>query len=187
MVVFERYSDLSTKITDPQGRTMRYIILISLSLWFSVAQSQDIYTDDINSMFYVKSMFGSSNQSAKIGDSLTFGFSVNQSLVNVDGLKGFNLASSDSVHRSLVDIEFSPNTRYFSRFNIGGVDALTYKTVMHANGTGSNSPDGVSSDRIILGLIFGAAVGAGIYFALDDDDDDNGGGLIQPPPPPLQN
>lgn len=162
---------------------MKFPLLIIMLLTVGAIQAQDLYTNDLNTMLYIRGTFGG-NGEVQTDNSMKFGFTVNQSYVNVGGLAGFSLANPENRHHRLVDIEFSPGSGFFSRFTVGGVDALTYERVMHANGSSSNSPNGLSSDRIILGLIFGSALGYGIYWYLDDDDEDNGTRRRPPPPQP---
>ncbi len=91
----------------------------------------------------------------------------------------FNLSSPDTVHRPLVDIEYSTRTRFFSKFNLGGVDSLTYRTVLNQNGESSRWPMGLSTTQMVIG---GAVVVVGGYFLIEeviadgsdtDDVDDN--------------
>lgn len=163
---------------------MKLPLLIIMLLVFGAAQAQDIYRDDINSLLYIKTTFGGYSTPQR-DDSLKLGFTVNQSQVGLDSLDGFNLASPDSMHFKLVDIEFSSGSGYFSKFTVGGVDALTYERILHADGSSSDSPNGLSDDRIIFGLILGGALGYGIYMATNDDDDDDGDNNDEPCDPQL--
>ncbi len=94
-------------------------------------------------------------------DGLTFGLTAQRSIGSDDtGVRANALTRSDAgVTASLVDIRYTPATRFFSRFTVGGVDALTYRTVHNADGTSSSLPFGLSPQTLILGAIVGAAIG----------------------------
>lgn len=59
---------------------------------------------------------------------------------------------------SPVDIRYTRSTRFFSRFTVGGVDALTYRTVHNADGSTSSMPFGLSTQTVIIGAVVGAAI-----------------------------
>ena len=85
-----------------------------------------------------------------------------------------DMMSSNSFHQPLVDIEFSSKTKYFSKFNLGGIDALTYRTVLNQNGESTRWPMGLSTMQVVIG---GAVVAIGGYFlvaeVIADGNDSN--------------
>lgn len=153
--------------------------LIALICLFSLgaAQAQNVYQDDVNSMLFIKKEFGGGSKN--YDKSFKFGFTVNHSQARIGRMGQLNLNSPDTVHRPLVDIEYSTQTRFFSRFNLGGVDSLTYRTVLNQNGESSRWPMGLSTTQMVIG---GVVVAVGGYFLIaeviadgsdTDDVDDN--------------
>ena len=154
---------------------MRVVITLFCLIALGSAQAQNFNRDDVNAMLVFKKEFdGGSNDYDK---SLKLGFSVNHSHGLTDRMGRLDLMSPNTLHRPLVDIEYSFKTRYFSKFNLGGVDALTYRTVLNQNGEPTRWPMGLSTTQMIIG---GVVVVAGGYFLIseviadgsDDDDDD---------------
>jgi hypothetical protein len=138
---------------------MKALIALFCLMLLGSAQAQNFYQDDVNSMLFIKKDFGGS--SSNYDKSLKFGFAVNHSQVHVGRMGRLNLISPNTIHRPLVNIEYSTQTRYFSKFNLGGVDALTYRTVLNQNGEATRWPMGLSTTQMVIG---GAVVAVGGYF-----------------------
>ena len=156
---------------------MKTLIALICLLSLGSARAQNYYQDDINSMLFIKKEFGGSSK--HYDKSFKFGFTVNHSQARLGRMGQFNLLSRDTIHRPLVDIEYSSQTRFFSRFNLGGVDSLTYRTVLNQNGESSRWPMGLSTTQMVIG---GVVVAVGGYFLVaeviadgsdSDDVDDN--------------
>ncbi|MCP4992159.1 MAG: hypothetical protein GY934_00010, partial [Gammaproteobacteria bacterium] len=61
----------------------------------------------------------------------------------------------------------------WSKFEVGNIDALTYRTVHNADGEAEKEATGISTGAIIAGVAIGAVV---VHKIRDDDDDDDDGG-----------
>ena len=132
----------------------------------STVQAQDLYRNDINAMLTAKFTFDGNKDSSR-DDSFKLGFTVNHSHIAVNRTGAMNLTGDGSWRQSLLDIEVSSRTRYFSRFKVGGVDALTYRTTLNAFGKPIKWPLGLNTDEIIgIGIL--AAVGS--YYAYDNSN-----------------
>lgn len=75
-----------------------------------------------------------------------------------------NLTEDKSFSQSLVDIEVSSRTRYFSTFRLGGMDMLTYRTTTNWLGENIKWPMGLNTDQVVGVAIIAAALG---YYAYD--------------------
>jgi len=129
-----------------------FLCLIS----FSSLQAQDLYQDDITAMLSAKFTFGGEKKASR-DDSFKLGFAVDHSYLPVNRNNEIKLFGDRSFRRSLVDIEISSRTKYFSRFRVGGVDALTYRTTLNANGEPVKWPMGLSTEQMVgIGIIAGA-------------------------------
>ena len=134
---------------------------------FSATQAGEIYQNDINAILSATFSFGGVKKESR-DDSFKLGFTVNQSSMPVSRTGGINLAGNSSFRRSLVDIEISSRTKYFSRFMVGGVDALTYRTTMNVNGEPIKWPMGLSWEQMLGVGIIAAALG---YYVYDSNTD----------------
>lgn len=140
---------------------MKAVIAFLCLFTISAVQAQDIYRNDINAMLFAKLTFDG-HRSASKDDSLKFGLSVNNTHTVLTRTNRLNLTGDHSYQRSLLDIEVSSRTKYFSKFTLGGVDALTYRTTYNYYGEAIKWPMGLNTDEI-----FGIAIIAGgaAYYA----------------------
>ena len=88
---------------------------------------------------------------------------MNHSHTQVRRIGSMRFMGDGSFRRSLVDIEVSSRTKYFSRFTVGGVDALTYRTTLNANGEPIKWPMGLSTEQMVGVGIIAAALGYYVY------------------------
>ena len=144
---------------------MRLVLAIVCLFAFSALQAQDFYQDDINAMVSAKFNFDGAKKSSR-DDSFKLGFSVNHSYLPVHRTGGMNLnlTGNNSIRQSLVDVEISSRTRYFSTFRLGGVDMLTYRTTTNWLGENIKWPMGLNTDQVVGVAIIAAALG---YYAYD--------------------
>lgn len=63
-----------------------------------------------------------------------------------------------SAMRSLMDVRFNTQKQNLDRFRVGGVDALTYKTRMNADGTVGAEAAEISTAAIVAGVVVGVVV-----------------------------
>lgn len=119
-------------------------------------------------MLFVKYTF-SGHKSADWDNSLKFGFTVNHTNTAFDRLGRIDPAGEDSFKRNLVDVEFSSQTRNFSKFRLNGVDVLTSRTVFNADGERMHWPLGLSNEQMLGVAILAGAVG---YWAVNEFEDD---------------
>lgn len=135
---------------------MKAVVAFLCLFSISALQAQGIYQDDITAMLSAKFTFDGAKKSDR-DDSFKLGFAVNHSHMQVNRLGGMSFKDDGSFRRSLVDIEISSRTKYFSRFRVGGVDALTYRTTLNANGEPVKWPMGLSTEQMVgIGIIAGA-------------------------------
>lgn len=57
-----------------------------------------------------------------------------------------------------MDVRFNTQKQNWDRFRVGGVDALTYKTRMNADGTVAAEAAGISTAAIVAGVVVGVVV-----------------------------
>ena len=138
-------------------------IAILCFLLFSTVHAQEFMQNDLNGMFYVSYTFGEGTESSD-DNGLMLGFSLNHSKMYLDNKGRTDLFNSRNRHHSLVDISISPQTMYLSRFNVLGQDALTYPTVMKANGEAERGP-GVLSWEQLAGVVI---LAGGVLYWLSD-------------------
>lgn len=142
---------------------MRLVLALVCLFAFSALQAQDFYQDDINAMVTAKLTFDGAKKASR-DDSFKLGFSVNHSYMPVHRTGGMNLTEDKSFSQSLVDIEVSSRTRYFSTFRLGGMDMLTYRTTTNWLGENIKWPMGLNTDQVVGVAIIAAALG---YYAYD--------------------
>lgn len=146
---------------------MKAVFAFLCLLSFSTLQAQDFYQDDITAMLTAKFTFDGEKKASR-DDSFKLGFAVDHSYLQVNRNSEMNLMGDHSVRRSLLDIEISSRTKYFSRFTVGGVDALTYRTTLNANGEPVKWPMGLSTEQMVgIGIIAGALG----YYVYDSNTD----------------
>jgi len=134
--------------------------------------------NEVAAMAYVSLPFGgvSRSQEAPI-----LGFAVNHT--RREQGDGFSYHPSlfqqrpVSAVRSLMDVRFNTQKQNWDRFRVGGVDALTYKTRLNADGTVAAEAAGISTAAIVAGVVIGVVV---VNEATKKDDppqtnDGNGG------------
>lgn len=161
----------------------RFYILICVVISGGL-QAQDVYQDDMQALLYLEMPFSASNPYND--SSVKMGFTV-----DTHYLAPYRITQAHSFHpvrdpHNYLAIEYSTGTKYFSRFNVGGVDALTYQPVLNADGSTTQWPMGLSTTQIVLGAIAGAGIGYLICELVCGDDDDNGNGKNGQPPPQQQ-
>lgn len=145
--------------------------VLALLCLFTVisVQAQDIYQNDITSMLFVKYTFAG-DKSADRDNGLKLGFTVNHSYTALDRMGRINPYGDYSFQRKLLDVEVSSQTRFFSKLRVGGVDALTYRTVLNADGEAERWPMGLSKEQLLgIGILAGA-VGYWVYNEFEDDE-----------------
>jgi len=115
--------------------------------------------NEVAAMAYVSLPFGgvSRTQEAPI-----LGFAVNHT--RREQGDGFSYhpslfqQSPASAVRSLMDVRFNTQKQNWDRFRVGGVDALTYKTRLNADGTVAAEAAGISTAAIVAGVVVGVVV-----------------------------
>lgn len=113
---------------------------------------------EVGAMAYVSLPFGGVSRSQ---ESPILGFAVNQS--RREQGDGFSYHPSlfqrpISAVRPLMDVRFNTQKQNWDRFRVGGVDALTYKTRMNADGTVAAEASGISTAAIVAGVVVGVVV-----------------------------
>ncbi|TRZ89804.1 MAG: hypothetical protein D4R84_17225 [Rhodocyclaceae bacterium] len=114
---------------------------------------------EVAAMAYASLPFGgvSRSQEAPI-----LGFAVNHS--RREQGNGFSYHSSlfqqppVSAVRSLMDVRYNTEKQNWDRFRVGGVDALTYKTRLNADGTVAAEAAEISTPAIGAGVVVGVVV-----------------------------
>ena len=142
---------------------MRLVLALVCLFAFGALQAQDFYQDDINAMLSAKFTFDGAKKASR-DDSFKLGFSVNHSYMPVHRMGGMDLTENKSFRQSLVDVEISSRTRYFSTFKLAGVDMLTYRTTTNWLGDNIKWPLGLNTDQVVGVAIIAAALG---YYAYD--------------------
>lgn len=127
--------------------------------------------NEVAAMAYVSLPFGgmSRSQQAPI-----LGFAVNHTRHEQgDGFSYhpslFQMTPASSV-RALMDVRYNTHKDNWDRFRVGGVDALTYKTKLNADGTVEAEAAGISTAAIVAGVVVGVVV---INEATKKDDNNN--------------
>ena len=146
---------------------MKAVITFLCLVAFCNAGAQEIHQNDIQSLLYIKASFGGQNKADR-DDSVKLGFTINHTQTSFDQM-GRSVIDGRTFKRSLLDIEFSNRTRYFSKFRIGNVDALRYRTVMNADGEGIQWPAGLSTPQVVAIAILGVGLG---YYIIESNSDD---------------
>ncbi len=114
---------------------------------------------EVVAMAYVSLPFGgvSRAQGAPI-----LGFAVNQTQREQGDVFSYHPSlfqqTPASTVRSLMDVRFNTQKQNWDRFRVGGVDALTYKTRMNADGTVAAEAAGISTAAIVAGVVIGVVV-----------------------------
>ena len=147
---------------------MKAVILVLGIMLFGTVNAQEYFQEDVNAMFSISYAFDQGRNTGT-DNGLKLGFSINHTRQSMDNLGKVDLFNRGMVNHKLVDIEVSSETRYFSRFNILGQDALTYTTVMNADGEARRYPFGLSWEQMVG---FGILGGAVIYWVVDSNSGD---------------
>ncbi len=115
--------------------------------------------NEVKAMAYLSMSFGGVSRKQ---DAPILGFAVNHTLR--DQRDGFSYhpslfqQSPVSAVRSLVDVRFNTQKQNWDRFRVGGVDALTYRTRLNADGTTEAEAAGISTGAIVAGVVVGVVV-----------------------------
>lgn len=115
--------------------------------------------NEVAAMAYVSLPFGgvSRSQEAPI-----LGFAVNHTRRERGGGFKHNSAMFQqtpvSAVCSLMDVRFNTQKQNWDHFRVGGVDALTYRTRMNADGTVAAEAAGISTAAIVAGMVVGVVV-----------------------------
>jgi hypothetical protein len=157
---------------------MKIFMGICCFLVCSAAQAQDFFQGEIHSQIFVKINFDG-HRLASRDDSLKLGFRIDQKFHAGEPPVGWIFHPITLNRRPLVDVEFSSRTGYFSKFTVGGVDTLLYRTIMHANGETSLEPYAFDIAQVAIGAGIIAGAGYGIYVLA------GGGGNDEAAPPPV--
>ena len=141
-----------------------------------VSANDDLLETDVRSMFYMHMPFdgGSKQQQAT-----KLGFAVYRHDPTLEQGNGFAYHPArfqslplPGVRSAFADIRFNADDSNWDRFNVGGVDALTYETKLNADGTAEQEATGISPAAIVAGVVIGVVV----VNEITDDDDRPGDG-----------
>lgn len=147
-------------------RTIKHIIaaICCIVLSHSAYSADELYDSELSGLAYINIPFSGN----KGHSSPTFSFTVTQTpTTNITS----GIAIDPSIflinpnRKALFDMQYDLAERHWSRFAFGGINALVYDDVLHANGGGGP----VINPKLVL---LGIGAGVGLYFLLDDDDDD---------------
>ncbi|MBI2992754.1 MAG: hypothetical protein HYY48_01085 [Gammaproteobacteria bacterium] len=165
---------------------MRAILILGCALLISSAHGQEPFRDDVAAMLYISVPFGANKQTPESHTAL--GLSVSWSPVKVNRLTGYDAGIDPAKDAAMVDVQFTPKTRFFSKFALGGIDALTYRKVYSADGSSTQWPMGLSTTQVVLGALVAVGVGYFVVDAIKSEDDDLcvtlGDGTIECEQPP---
>lgn len=114
--------------------------------------------DEVKALAYVALPFGGASRSQQAP---ILGFAVNH--IQRERGEGFSyhpalFQQPVSAVRSLMDVRFNTQKQNWDRFRVGGVDALTYKTRLNADGTTEAEAAGISTAAIVAGVVVGVVV-----------------------------
>ena len=161
-------------------RTVKHVVtaIFCLILSTSAYSAEELYDSELSGLAYINIPFGGHHGHS----SPTFGFAIGQTPttnINSASAKDINLLLRNPTRKSLFDIQYDLTDQRWSRFAFGGINALVYDDVLHANGEGGGPV--IDPTLVVLGL---GAAGV-IYMLIDGDDDGGGGGMTQIDPPSL--
>jgi len=135
-----------------------------LVLSHSAYSVDELYDSEISGLAYFNIPFGSDDGYA----SPTFGFALGQTPTNIamGSENDPNLLLSNPTKKALFDIQYDLTELRWSRFAFGGINALVYDDVLHADGGGPT----IDPALAVLGI---GAAGLLIFVAADSDDESN--------------
>ena len=147
-------------------RTVKHIVtaIFCLVLSTSVYSAEDLYDSELSGLAYITVPFGSNHGHAYP----TFGFAIGQTPTDTifGSVNDFNSLLNNPTRKSLFDIQYDLTDQRWSRFAFGGINALVYDDVLHANGEGG----GPVIDPSLVVLFLGAA--GVIYMLLNNNNND---------------
>ena len=160
-------------------RTVKHVVtaIFCLILSTSAYSAEELYDSELSGLAYFNIPFGSNDGHS----SPTFGFAIGQTPTDITSSSAYDLNPllSNPTRKALFDIQYDLMELRWSRFAFGGINALVYDDVLHANGEGGGPV--IDPTLVVLGL---GAAGV-IYMLIDGDDDGGGGGMTQIDPPSL--
>jgi hypothetical protein len=136
------------------------IICIVLSI--GAYSAEDLYDSELSGLAYINVPFGNNSGHS----SPTLGFAIGQTPTNTifGSSNNLNPLLNNPTRKSLFDVQYDLTERRWSRFAFGGINALVYDDVLHANGEGGGPV--IDPALVVLGI----GAGGLIYMALNSDD-----------------
>ena len=146
-------------------RTVKHIVtaLFCLVLSTSAYSVDELYTSELSGLASINVPFGGNHGHS----SPTFGFAIGQTSTNniYSSSNELNPLLSNPTTKALFDIQYDLIERRWSRFAFGGINALVYDNVLHADGDGG----GPVIDPALV--VFGIGAAGAIYMNVKSDDD----------------
>jgi len=146
-------------------RTVKHIVtaICCIILSTSAYSVDELYESELSGLAYINIPFGGYPGHT----SPTFGFTIGQTPTNTifGSADDLNPLLRAPTRKALFDIEYDLSERRWSRFAFGGINALVYDDVLHANGEGGGPV--IDPTLVVLGI---GAAGA-IYMVVNSDDD----------------
>jgi len=156
-------------------RTIKHIIaaICCIVLSHSAYSADELYNSELSGLAYINVPFSGNkgHSSPTLSFTITQTPTTNITSGSADYLNGFLINPN---RKALFDMQYDLAERHWSRFAFGGINALVYDDVLHANGSGGPV---INLKLVLLGI----GAGVGLYFLLDDDDDDPPNGDDDPP------
>ena len=162
-------------------RTVKHVVtaIYCLVLSTSTYSAEELYDSELSGLAYINIPFGGNHGHS----SPTFGFAIGQTPTDTifGSVNDFNPLLNNPTTKALFDIQFDLTDRRWSRFAFGGINALVYDDVLHANGEGSGPV--IDPALVVLGI----GAGGLIYMALNSDGPPHecDAGMTQIDPPTL--
>ena len=162
-------------------RTVKHVVtaIYCLVLSTSTYSAEELYDSELSGLAYINIPFGGNHDHS----SPTFGFAIGQTPTDTifGSVNDFNSLLNNPTRKSLFDIQYDLTDQRWSRFAFGGINALVYDDVLHANGEGSGPV--IDPALVVLGI----GAGGLIYMALNSDGPPHecDAGITQIDPPAL--
>jgi len=158
-------------------KTIKHVFtfICCIVLSHSAYSADELYNSELSSFVYINIPFSGD----KARTSPTFNFALTQTPTTYSTSGGANYFNSFMINpnrKALLDVQFDLAEKHWSRFAVGGINALVYDDVLYATGGGPT----IDPKLIALGI----GAGIGLYFLLDDDDDDPPHPCTEGRPPP---
>jgi hypothetical protein len=145
-------------------RTIKHFVLAVCFIVLTpcVNSADELYTSELSGLAFIHIPFDGHQNNL----SPTFGFAIERTQTTdfTYGIAdGPDLLFGNHNRKTLFDIEYDLVEQHWSRFGFGGINALVYDDVLHANGGGP------TLDPTLLVLGIGTA--GALYIILNNDDD----------------